>query len=98
MERSFESAYAQLAAVSKHQRLWLRAHGAPGSPSLNERQGQVLQRVLRGFEGPMTTSKYAKIAKCSQDSALRGLADLVARGVYEKNPSGGRSTSYRLMA
>lgn len=98
LEESFESAYAQLAEISKHQRLWVRAHGAPGSPPLNERQSQVLRRVLRGFEGPMATSKYAKIAKCSQDSALRDLADLVARGVYEMNPSGGRSTSYRLMA
>ena len=97
LERSFEAASAQLAEVSSHQRIWMRAHGKPGTPALNERQSRVLQRVLRGFEGPMTTSKYAKVAKCSQDSALRDLSDLVERGVYEKRPGGGRSTSYRLV-
>jgi Fic family protein len=51
---------------------------------------------LDGFKGKLTSSKWAALAKCSQDTALRDIQDLVGRGVLTKDPSGGRSTSYHL--
>jgi|TARA_B100000315_G_scaffold235929_1_gene251233 Fic family protein len=51
-------------------------------------------RLLDGFEGKLTTSKWAKLAKCSQDTAYRDILDLMQRGALKKNPGGGRSTSY----
>ncbi len=61
-----------------------------------ERQRGVLNRLLDGFEGKLTTSKYARLAKCSQDTALRDILPLVEGGVLVRNPEGGRSTSYKL--
>ena len=63
---------------------------------MNERQRRVLNRLLDGFEGNLTTSKWAKLAKCSSDTALRDIVDLVERGVLVRNPGAGRSTSYSL--
>ena len=62
----------------------------------NERQRAVINRLFDGFEGKLTSSKWAKLAKCSQDTALRDIDDLVKRGVLVKEPGGGRSTSYAL--
>jgi Fic family protein len=56
----------------------------------------MLNRLLDGFEGKLTTSKWATIAKCSSDTALRDILDLVERGVLARNPGAGRSTSYSL--
>jgi Fic family protein len=53
-------------------------------------------RMLDGFKGSINTSKYAKLAECSNDTALRDIRDLVSRNVFIQNPGGGRSTSYRL--
>jgi Fic family protein len=53
--------------------------------------------MLDDFRGHMTTSKYAKCAKCSSDTALRDMRELVARNILIQNPGGGRSTSYRLI-
>jgi len=58
---------------------------------LNERQRLVINRLLDGFEGKLTSSKWASLAKCSQDTALRDIEDLVRRQVLAKNPAGGRS-------
>ena len=66
------------------------------STALNERQRAILNRLLDGFEGNLTTVKWAKLAKCSHDTALRDIQDLLARGILVQNPSGGRSTSYSL--
>ena len=63
---------------------------------LNERQRLLLNKLLDGFTGKLTTSKWAKIAKCSQDTALRDIQHLVEQGVLEKENAGGRSTSYGL--
>jgi len=52
--------------------------------------------LLDGFEGKLTTSKYAKLAGCSHDTALRDILPLVERGILVQNPEGGRSTSYAL--
>jgi Fic family protein len=61
---------------------------------LNNRQRSVLNRLLDGFEGNLTSSKYAKLTKCSQDTAHRDILSLVEHGVLVQNPEGGRSTSY----
>jgi Fic family protein len=74
-------------------RFWERARDVP----LNSRQRLVLNRLLDGFEGKLTTSKYAKLAKCSQDSAYRDILALEDSGLLVQNPAGGRSTSYSLM-
>jgi Fic family protein len=57
----------------------------------------VLNKLLDGFEGKLTSSKWAKLAKCSQDTALRDILHLVEHGILIKNKSGGRSTSYSLV-
>ncbi len=69
---------------------------AHSSGDFNARQRALLNRLLDGFVGKLTTSKWAKIAKCSQDTALRDIADLVDRGVLARESAGGRSTSYAL--
>jgi Fic family protein len=56
----------------------------------------MINRLLNGFIGKLTSSKWATIAKCSQDTALRDIDDLIKRGVLAKEPGGGRSTSYSL--
>ena len=56
----------------------------------------MLNRLLDGFEGKMTSSKWAKVAKCSQDTALRDILDLVGVGILSRDLAGGRSTSYSL--
>ena len=90
--RSIASADKALAGVLAKARFWERTAGL----SLNHRQRLVLNRLLDGFEGKLTTSKWAKLAKCSQDTALRDIAFLVDHGVLTRNPGGGRSTSYGL--
>ena len=64
--------------------------------SLNERQRKMLNRLLDGFEGKLTSSKWAKTAKCSQDTAHRDIMDLIEKGILVKNAEGGRSSSYSL--
>ena len=73
-------------------RFWQRWATLP----LNERQVKLLNRLLDGFEGKLTSSKWAAMAKCSPDTALRDINDLLARGVLRKSDAGGRSTSYEL--
>ena len=64
---------------------------------LNERQRLVLNRLLDGFEGKLTTSKWAKLAKCSHDTALRDILPLVERAILVRSPQAGRSASYELV-
>ncbi len=64
--------------------------------SFNDRQRSMLNRLLDGFQGNLTTVKWSKIGKCSHDTALRDIQDLLARGILAQNPGGGRSTSYSL--
>lgn len=63
---------------------------------MNARQIKVLNRLLDGFEGKLTSSKWAAIAKCSQDTALRDITELVLADVLQKADGGGRSTHYEL--
>jgi len=64
---------------------------------LNSRQRLVLNRLLDNFEGKLTTSKYGALAKCSQDTALRDIEQLIRAGILLRSPDGGRSTSYSLV-
>ena len=93
LSRSLARAEDTMSAVLRKARVWQRI----GSTRVNERQRVVINRFLDGFEGNLTTSKYAKLAKCSNDTALRDIRDLLERAVLTKNPAGGRSTSYRIM-
>lgn len=63
---------------------------------LNERQQKMLHKLLDGFDGKLTTSKWGKICKCSQDTALRDIQNLMKKGIIQKEKSGGRSTNYEL--
>jgi Fic family protein len=63
---------------------------------LNDRQQKIINRLLDGFDGKLTTSKWAKINKCSQDTALRDIQDLMKKDILQKEASGGRSTNYEL--
>ena len=94
--RAIKGAQTTLSAVLAKASFWEGALAA-GVP-INERQRLVLNRMLDGLEGKLTTSKYAKLAKCSQDTALRDMLALVERGILVRNPEGGRSTSYVLAA
>lgn len=96
--RAIDGAQITLSAVLAKARFWEVVSGGSGSVAINERQRLVLNRLLDGFEGNLTTSKYAKLAKCSQDTALRDILVLVERGILIRNPEGGRSTSYVLAA
>ena len=92
LDRALLDAENALAAVLKKAELWRLIDRAP----VNERQRLVINRLLGDFKGHLTTSKYAKLAKTSTDTALRDIRELVDRGILERNPGGGRSTSYRL--
>lgn len=74
-------------------RFWERAHGV----ELNSRQRLILNRLLDGFEGKLTTSKWAKLTKSSQDTATRDIQDLIQKGILERSAEGGRSTSYEIL-
>jgi Fic family protein len=90
--RAIDGAQTTLAAVLVKARFWARVQGI----SLNDRQRLILNRLLDGFEGKLTTSKYARFAKCSQDTALRDIQPLVEHGILVRNAESGRSTSYAL--
>lgn len=64
---------------------------------MNARQRDVINRLLDGFTGKLTTTKWAKLEKCSHDTALRDIQGLVERGVLHKGLGGGRNTSYSLV-
>lgn len=90
--RAIEGADGLLDAVLQKARFWERLAGA----GISARQRDVLNRLLDGFEGKLTSSKYAKLARTSQDTAARDIADLVGKGALVRDPGGGRSTSYSL--
>ncbi|RPH64814.1 MAG: Fic family protein [Acidobacteria bacterium] len=90
--RAINGAQTILGAVLTKARFWENLQGV----AMNERQTLVLNRLLDGFVGNLTTSKYATLTKCSQDTALRDILALVERGILIRGPEGGRSTSYRL--
>ncbi len=91
--RATEHAHKNLDEAFRKARFWERYAREP----LNERQTKVLNRVKDNFEGNLTSSKWAKIAKCSRDSAGRDIKNLIERGALRKDPGGGRSTSYSIV-
>jgi Fic family protein len=92
LHRAVDQAQITLDAVLIKTRFWQRWASVP----FNERQLKLLNKLLDGFDGKLTSSKWATIAKCSPDTALRDINDLLARGVLRKMDAGGRSTSYVL--
>jgi Fic family protein len=92
LQRAVEQAQHTVDAVLAKARFWRHFAGTP----MNERQVKLVNRLLDGFDGKLTSSKWAAIAKCSADTALRDINELLARGVLRKSASGGRSTSYEL--
>ena len=64
--------------------------------TINERQKKLLNKLLDGFDGKLTSSKWAKIAKCSKDTAIRDINDLIDKSMLQKEAAGGRSTNYEL--
>ncbi len=92
--RAVQNAQQTVDAVLLKSRFWQRWTGT----AMNERQLKLLNRLLDGFDGKLTTSKWAAIAKCSPDTALRDISELLALGALKKSDSGGRSTSYELLA
>ncbi len=94
LDRALDGADGAIEAVLNKARLWQAINRRP----VNERQRLVLNRMLQDFEGLLTSSKYATLAKCSTDTALRDIQDLVARNILVRNEGRGRSTSYRLGA
>lgn len=92
--RAIAKADETLSGILQKARLWEKVNQQP----VNDRQRKVINKLLDGFEGKMTSSKYAKLVKCSEDTSLRDIRALVERGVLVKNEAGGRSTSYTLAA
>ncbi|MPY88749.1 MAG: hypothetical protein GEU99_12575 [Luteitalea sp.] len=92
LTRAIEGAQTALSGVIAKARYWEKLRDVP----LNERQRLVINRLLDGFEGKLTTSTWAALTKSSQDTALRDIQQLVEHGVLVRNPAGGRSTSYSL--
>ena len=92
LNRALDGAESTLADVLRKAEFWRMHAGA----AFNDRQRDILNRLLDGFEGKLTSSKYAIIEKTSPDTALRDINDLVERGILAKDEGGGRSTSYSL--
>ena len=94
LDEAFAQAEEALGSVLNKARFWDAIENTP----LNERQRLVLNRMLDGFEGKLTSSKWAKLAKCSQDTASRDIGDLIRKNILTRGPAGGRSTSYELVS
>ena len=92
LDGAFDGAEKTLSAVFRKADFW-KKHAAA---KINERQRDILNRLLDGFAGKLTSSKWALIEKCSPDTALRDIQDLVDQGILVKDEGGGRSTSYSL--
>jgi len=92
LQQAVDQAQHTLDTVLAKARFWQRWATTP----INERQVKLLNRMLDGFDGKLTSSKWAAIAKCSPDTALRDISELMSHGVLGKSDAGGRSTSYEL--
>jgi len=92
LDRALAATDETLAMVLKKAKFWERNTNV----SFNHRQKLLLNKLLDGFDGKLTSSKWAKIAKCSSDTAVRDINDLVQKNILVKERAGGRSTSYIL--
>lgn len=93
LENSIKSTSETLSSVLQKVRFW-ESHS---EMKFNERQKKLINMLFDGFFGKLNTSKWAKIAKCSTDTALNDINDLINKGVLKKNVEGGRSTNYELV-
>jgi Fic family protein len=93
LDRALAKTDTSLSGIIQKAKIWEIANAA----NVNCRQRTVLNRLLDGFQGNLTTSKYAKLAKCSADTALRDIRALMEAGILVQNTSGGRSTSYSIV-
>jgi Fic family protein len=93
LRAALSASEAQIEKIMRISRFW-DAHPAS---TLNERQVRVLKLLLNHFEGKLTSASWAKICRCSTDTALRDIRGLVATGVLEKDAAGGRSSAYHLI-
>ena len=91
--RAIDGAEETLAAVLHKARVRSHANKFP----LNERQRLILGRLLDNFSDKVTSSEYAKLAKVSQDTAIRDIKELVAHGILKQSEGGGRSTAYAIV-
>ncbi len=94
LDSALASAETTLASVLRKAQFW----NVHADDNLNDRKRLVVNRLLNGFEGKLTSSKYAALAKCSQDTAARDIDDLCGKAILARDPAGGRSTSYSLIA
>jgi Fic family protein len=92
LDRALETTKASIMKTRERTAFWTRANEL----ALNDRQKSMLRLMLDGFEGKMTTSKWAALCKCSQDTAGRDIAGLAAAGLLVRGPEGGRSTGYEI--
>jgi Fic family protein len=92
LDNALSATAETLAKVMQKARFWENPH----MHALNDRQKKMLNKLLDGFDGKLTSSKWAKIAKSSQDTANRDIQDLIEKGILLKEAAGGRSTSYIL--
>jgi Fic family protein len=93
LSHAFDDVEETLATLFRKSRFWQSC----STLSFNDRQRLILNKLLDGFEGKLTSSRWAKLAKCSQDTALRDIQYLLERSILRKDPSGGRSTNYHLI-
>lgn len=93
LERALVNSSEVLEAVLVKTKFW-EQHS---QTKLNDRQRLMLNKLFDGFEGKLTSSKWARIAKCSQDAAIRDIQDLIGKGILQKEAQGGRSTNYDLV-
>ena len=92
LDQALDSTHKTLSSVISKADFWERHRNV----SFNERQRKLLNMQFDGFFGKLTTSKWAKIAKCSSDTALNDINDLISKGILRKSDEGGRSTNYVL--
>jgi Fic family protein len=91
LNRSIDSSEKNLELVLEKAKVWEFVNQF----AMNERQKKVINKLLDDFEGNLTSSKYSRMAKCSKETAIRDIQDMVEKKILIKNDGRGRSTSYR---
>jgi Fic family protein len=94
MLHSIENSEKLLEKIIYKHSFWLKH----SKVTINDRQRKILNMLMDDFEGKLNTTKWAKIGKCSQDTALRDIQDLIEKGIMKKSEQGGRSTNYELVS
>ena len=92
LDRALASTDKTLSVVLKKAHFWDKY----SSIALNDRQRMMLNKLLDSFDGKLTSTKWSKITKTSQDTAGRDINYLLEKGILTKEEAGGRSTSYVL--